>query len=116
MSISFGGIGEYAATFYNNSIAPAAAGKTAKISGNGEVSACSDNDAFAGVCVSAGAEFAAVQLRGFVKLHYSGTAPSLGYAKLSADTDGGVKADAAGGREYLVVEVDASASTVGLFL
>jgi len=115
MSISFGGIGEYAATFYNNSAAPAAAGRAAKISGSGEVSVCSDGEAFAGVCVSAGAEFAAVQLRGFVKLPYSGTAPSLGYVKLSADADGGVKA-ATGGREYLVVEVDAPVATVGLFL
>lgn len=115
MSISFGGIGEYAATFYNNSAAPAAAAKAVKISGNGEVSACSDGDAFAGVCISAGAEFAAVQLRGFVKLPYSGTAPALGFSKLLADADGGIKADTSG-REYLIVEVDTSAKAAGLFL
>lgn len=115
MSISFGGIGEYAATFYNDSSAPAIAGKLVKISGNGEVSACSEGEVFAGACISAGTEFAAVQLRGFVKLPYSGTAPNLGFSKLSADADGGIKADSTG-REYLVVEVDTSASIAGLFL
>mgnify|MGYP000862496032 FL=1 len=115
MSISFGGIGEYAATFHNSSSAPAVAGKAVKISGNGEVSACSAGDNIAGVCISAGAQFAAVQLRGFVKLPYSGAAPNLGYCRLSADSGGGVKTDSSG-REYLVVEVDTSAKTAGLFL
>lgn len=115
MSISFGGIGEYAATFYNNSAAPAIAGGPVKISGEGEVSACSGGEGFAGVCISAGTEFAAVQLRGFIKLPYSGTAPDLGFSKLSADASGGIKADSAG-REYLVVEIDASAMAAGLFL
>lgn len=115
MSISFGGIGEYAATFHNSEALPAAAGKAVKISGNGEVSACSAGDNIAGVCISAGAQFAAVQLRGFVKLPYSGTSPTLGFVKLSADGSGGIKADS-NGREYLVVEVDTSAKTAGLFL
>jgi len=115
MSISFGGIGEYAATFYNSPDAPAAAGRAVKISGNGEVSLCSAGDGFAGVCISAGPQFAAVQLRGFVKLPYSGAAPSLGFCRLSADGSGGVKADSSG-REHLIVEVDSTAKTVGLFL
>lgn len=90
-------------------------GGPVKISGEGEVSACSGGEGFAGVCISAGTEFAAVQLRGFIKLPYSGTAPDLGFSKLSADASGGIKADSAG-REYLVVEIDASAMAAGLFL
>ena len=44
------------------------------------------------------------------------TAPSVGYATLGADGDGGVKSVTSGGRGCLIVHVDATAKTLGLFL
>ena len=52
---------------------------------------------------------------GYVELHYTGAAPTVGYAALAADGSGGVKV-LEDGREYLVVSVDTEAQTVGLFL
>ena len=47
---------------------------------------------------------------------YSGdSVPALGWTGLSADGSGGVKA-AAGGRSYLVVDVDESGKTVTFVL
>ena len=43
-------------------------------------------------------------------IYYTGTAPSLGWANLSADGNGGVKVDTAG-NNYLVVAVDTAAKT-----
>ena len=116
MKVSFGGIGESVATFYNNASSGAAPGGVAKISANGEVAACANGNAFCGVCVSSDDNFAAVQISGFVTLPYAGTAPARGYVKLSAAGSREVKADASAGREYLVIEVDTVAKTVGFIL
>ena len=58
---------------------------------------------------------AGVTMGGYVELHYTGAAPTVGYTALAADGSGGVKV-LEGGREYLVVSVDTEAQTVGLFL
>ena len=114
--ISFGGIGENVVSFYNGGAIAAAKGKTVKMTGNGQVAQCADGDKFCGVAVGGDAEFTAVQTAGFVTAAYSGTAPAVGYAALLADADGGVKVAAAGGREYLVVEVNTIDKTVGIML
>lgn len=58
---------------------------------------------------------AAVQLKGFAEVPYTGAAPQLGFTSLVADGTGGVKvADA--GLPCLVVHVDTEASTLGLYL
>ena len=49
--------------------------------------------------------YAGVQVKGFVKTPYSGTAPALGYTALAADGNGGVKA-APSGPLRLVLELD----------
>ena len=115
MKVSFGGIGESVATFYNSEFEGAAAGDFVKLSGNGEVAACANGNAVCGLCISADDNFAAVQIGGFVKAVYSGAAPALGYAKLSAAGGNVVKADLSG-RDYLVIEFDTSAKTVGFIL
>jgi len=115
VKVSFEGVGESVATFYNGSSAAASAGVPVKMSGNGEVSACSDGDRFFGVALSCDADFAAVQTAGYVELDYTGTAPAVGYAKLAANGSGGVKAAETGG-EFLIAEVDSTNKILGLML
>ena len=92
------------------------AGKPCKISANGTVSACSEDDAFCGVAKQVRGGLAGVQMHGYVELAYTGTtAPTVGWCGLSADGAGGVQKDA-DGRAYLVAKVDTTAGTVGLFL
>lgn len=115
MSISYEGIGQWAATFTCDR---AAEGEVVKISGNGTVSACADGEAFCGVVLSRGRDGAAcaVALGGMVSVSYSGvSAPALGWTSLCADGTGGVKADGSG-RSCLVVDVDESAKRVSFAL
>ena len=56
-----------------------------------------------------------MQVKGFVKTPYSGTAPALGYTALAADGNGGVKA-ASSGPLRLVLELDTTKKTVGFCL
>lgn len=111
MKVSFGGIGETVATFYNNSTSAAISGEPVKVSGNGEVSRCASGDRFCGIAISAEESFVSVQTGGFVTMPYSGTAPALGYVKLVADGAGGVKTGTSGS-EYLIVGVDSADSGV----
>lgn len=110
MSISFEGIGQWAATF---SCAEVRQGEVVKVSGNGSVGAAGAGEDFCGQVISLGkgGDACAVQLGGFVTVDYSGTAPVIGWCGLVADGDGGVKAGEAG-RKYLVVEVDSAAGAV----
>ncbi|WP_295583054.1 hypothetical protein [uncultured Oscillibacter sp.] len=115
MRVSYEGIGQWAATF---TCAQAAEGEVVKISGSGAVSPCGDGDGFCGMVVSVGRDggACAVALGGMVTAGYSGdSVPALGWTGLSADGSGGVKA-AAGGRSYLVVDVDESGKTVTFVL
>jgi hypothetical protein len=52
-----------------------------------------------------GKGLAAVQVGGFAKVAYSGTTPSLGFAKLASDGNGGVAVNS-NGQEYLVMALD----------
>ena len=115
MGISFEGIGQMAVTFKNGAETGELQGQVVKISGSGAVSPCAKGERFMGLALHADEESAAVQIRGFIRLAYSGAAPSLGYTKLSADGSGGIQADTAG-TEYLVVETDETGKTVSLFL
>ena len=112
MSVSFMGFNEGVLTF--EAVSGVAAGKPVVISGNGKVQAVSSG-AFCGICLNVREGFAAVQLSGYVKVPFSGSL-SVGYQKIGADSSGKVKADATNGREYLVVDVDAAAGTVGIIL
>lgn len=135
MTVSFEGIGENVVTFYNAGESAAEIGYPVKMSGNGTVCKADDGEAFVGIARAADADFAAVQTGGYIKAAYTGTAPETGFVHLVADGAGGVLADAglietvnvAGtdydttakryhGAEYLVVDVDAAAGTVGFIL
>ena len=111
MNVSFEGIGQWCATFACNG--EVAEDQMVKVSGDGEVKACADGDAFCGKVTAIGRDnkACAVALGGVVKASYTGTAPAAGWANLSADGNGGVKTDSAG-KSYLVVDVDTAASKV----
>jgi hypothetical protein len=115
MKVSFEGMGEKAMTFLNSKVSPAVGGKTVKVAAADTVSACADGDRFAGFCIDADSELATVKARGFVTAAYTGTAPVPGFVNLVSDAAGGVKVSASGG-EYLAVEVDTAAKTVGFIM
>lgn len=112
MAITFGAIGKQYVTFASDD---AAEGQVCKMSANGTVTACDEDDAFIGVVESIRGGFASVVLNGYVELPYSGTAPDLGYAILAADDAGGV-AEAEAGRTCLIVTIDSTNGTLGMFL
>ena len=112
MAVSFQGFHETAATFDVSGTINE--GAPVKLSGNGEVSACSAGDAFCGVALAVRESFATVQLGGYAIVSSTGTAPTVGYNDLAADGAGGVKV-LEGGRSLLVVEVFTD-GTVGIML
>ena len=128
MSVSFGGMGEFIATFKTNGVV--AAGNPVKMQGNGTVQACSNGDRFCGIAIAVADDgYATVQLGGYVKATYSGSAFSVGHAYAVAASDGKVKADAGTdigtdpdtitkytGSEVLVIDVDTTAKTVGFIM
>ena len=115
MKISFDAIGEKYVTFLAGS--GAAKGQVCKVSANDTVSGCAAGEAFCGVVAEVRDGCAAVVMGGYVEVPFSDeTAPSAGYATLGADGDGGVKSVTSGGRGCLIVHVDATAITLGLFL
>ena len=71
-----------------------AEGAVCKLSGSSMVKGCSDGDAFHGLVqkIYPGKVCGAV-VRGVVRVAYTGTTPTAGWAKLVADSSGGVKID-----------------------
>lgn len=113
MEIGLKGYGENAATFAaEEGVQP---NMPVKMSANGTVGACKAGEVPCGLVLSVRGGYGAVQLAGYVTLPYSGTAPAVGYAKISADGTGGVKLDEAG-RTVLVTDVDTAAKTCGFLL
>ncbi len=118
MSISFSGIRDQA-TFTASSLTfDTDEGKVCKVTANQTAGLCSDGDRFHGVIetIERDNAYCVVRKTGYVTLDYSGTDPTAGIVKLSADASGGVKVDATNGIEYLVVDVDTSNNKVTLFL
>ena len=110
MKISFEEIGNWAATFACSDVSE---GDMVKVSASGTVSACAASDAFCGVAaaVGHGKDACSVILGGLVTAPYTGTAPAVGFSKLSADGNGGVQADTSGSPS-LVVAVNTADQTV----
>ena len=106
--ISFEDIGSVVATFLADS--GVKGGQVVKLTGNGQVGPCSAGDAFCGVALEPRKGGAAVQVKGFVTVPYTGEL-TLGWATLAADGSGGVKANATG-VTALVVSVDGESSAV----
>lgn len=112
MKVSFEGIGEQVVSFAANGEVK---GAFVKLSANGTVAACSAAENFMGFCINAEDGFADVMTHGYITCPYTGTAPVVGYSQLTADTAGKVKT-AQTGREYLVLDVDTAAKTVGFIM
>lgn len=112
MKVSLNGYGESVTTFEaGNGVM---AGCPVKMAGNGIVGLCAANAAFCGIALNVRNGLAAVQLRGYYKLKYSGTGMLVGMQKLGAIGD---KVEVVStGRECLVVEVDRTNSTCGIIL
>ena len=103
--VSFEEIGAVTATFLaKEDVVP---GQVVKITDDGQVGACSDNDAFCGLALSNRKGFAGV--KGVLTLPISGSV-SLGQVILAADGTGKVKT-ASTGVTALVVSVDDAAHT-----
>lgn len=108
MSVSFGGFNENTATF--KATEDIAKNSFVRMSESNTVAACTGGEAFIGIARECDGGYAGVQLSGTVKAAYSGSAPAVGYTKLSGDGDKVNVSDS--GREYLVVAVDETANTV----
>ena len=110
--VSFNGIGQWCATFLGENIPE---GSVVKVSEAQTVAACSAGEPFCGVAVAGRDGACSVQVGGFVTVHYSETAPTVGFTGLSADGSGGVKSDESGVKRW-VVETDETAQTVTVLL
>ena len=115
MSVAFDGMDNLVVTFRCSGTVEA--GSPVILSANDTVADGGTGKVPIGVLLQKRGNYAAVQIRGYVTLPYTGTsAPAAGWGKLAADAAGGVAVAATGGREYLIVNVDTAAKTVGLFL
>lgn len=106
-NLSFDGIGAVVATFAADE--GVKGGQVVKMTGNGQVGPCSDNDKFCGVALEPRAGIAGVQVKGFMTVTGSGL--SVGVATLAADSAGGVKS-AAEGVSATVVSVNEDGTAV----
>ena len=105
MSVSFEGVGQVCATFLGGKLTE---GEVVKVTENGTVGACAADDGFCGVAICCKDDACTVQVRGFVTVGCSGTAPGMGWRTLAADGKGGVNC--------LVADVDAAVKTVTMML
>lgn len=85
---SFEDIGAVAATFAAGD--GVKGGRVVKVSDNGTVAACADGEAFCGVAMEPRKGGAAVQVKGFMTVPYTGSL-ALGWGELTADGQGGVR-------------------------
>lgn len=113
MNVAFHGIGQTMATFRVEEALEKE--QVVKVTENGTVGPCREGEAFCGVALPGRGDLAAVVLRGFVTLPYSGAAPALGRVTLAADGQGGVMAGDSG-VSALVVEVDTDNLTAVIYL
>lgn len=102
MNTCYDGIGYLAVTVPAGTCG---AGQVCMMNTAGQADACSSGGRFMGVCDEVRKGLAAVQVGGFAKVKYSGSAPALGFAKLAADGAGGVCVSSSG-QEHLVVALD----------
>lgn len=113
MSVAFCGTAEVVLSFEAGTTLTA--GYPVALSGNNQVSNAADAAVPMGIALHERCGIAAVQVKGYVELPYSSTAPTLGWSALVSNGAGGVKT-AAGGLSCLVINVDTVAKTVGLYL
>lgn len=113
MAISFDSIGQECVTVTsNNTISE---NIPCKFSSSRTVSACADGNAIHGICIRQEGSLVTLQIKGFVTLPYSGSAPTVGFCSLAAAASGKVK-KLENAKEYLVVDVNTTNSTVTFLL
>ena len=115
MSVAFNGIDNQVVTFQAGT---AAAGNPVTMEANDTVKTAPGGTAPVGILLNKRSGHGAVQIKGFVQVNYSGSAPALGWNSLVADGSGGLRLAASGesGRSCLVVNLNTADKTMGLFL
>ncbi len=116
--ISVKGIGEILLTLKKNGIITAGTheGMAAKIPANKEVAVGTADTPLAGKIKAINGDEITVQIAGIMELPYTGTAPTVGtYAKLECGAGGAVQVDVTNGKEFLVLDVDATNSKVTIW-
>ena len=113
MKLSYQEIGQVCASFWAEP--GMRTGDLCKVAGNGTVGACAKNDVFHGVAAMAHNDMAAVVLRGFITVKYTGAAPAVGDCVLSAASASEVQVSETG-RHCLVVSVDTENREVSILL
>ena len=113
MTTNFNGFNEKVLTFECDT--KITAGTPVKLTANGKIAVAGAGDRFIGTCVYTRCGYAAVQVEGYVTLPYTSTAPTINFAKLVADGNGGVKADT-NGSEVVAICVDTNAKTIGFIM
>lgn len=114
MSIKFNGIRNTIVTFKANGAI--AENTPVRPSANHTVAPSTSGTAFIGVTINQSKNLVGVQVQGYFELPYSSTVPSVGFTRLAADGNGGVKIDTANGRECAIVFVDEVNKTVGFLI
>ena len=111
MNVNFKGFNENVLTFIADS-GLTETGVPVKVIDDGTVAKCGGNENFCGICVGLRDGYAAVQVAGYAEFPAAAKI-TVGYQTLAANSSGKVAANA-NGREYLVV--DADATRVGIIL
>ena len=116
MSVAFDGMDNLVVTFRCSGTVEA--GSPVILSANDTVADGGTGKAPIGVLLQKRGNYAAVQIRGYVTLPYTGTAPALGWQELMTNGSQGLRTVTTGeaGKACLVVRVDEETSTLGLFL
>ena len=110
--ISFEGIGEVMATIYMTDSVEV--GKVVRSLENDWVRGCSDGDLFCGVAVKRNGYVGSMQVKGFVRVPYTGDL-KLGWKFLVANDGGGVR-EGTDGVRALVIQVDEDNGTAVICL
>lgn len=113
MSVAFHGTSELILSFEAGQTVTA--GHPQAMSANNTVSNAPDGAKPVGIALHVRNEIAAVKMKGYLELTYSGAAPTLGWNGFVSDGTGGLRVDA-GGLSCLVIHVDTAARRVGLYL
>ena len=103
--ISFEEIGELTVTFH--ALEGVKAGQAVKVAADSTVGPCAAGERICGAAVWAEDGYAAVQMKGFISIPYTG-AVAPGWQKLAADGKGGLTVNESGS-EYLVISADSAA-------
>ncbi len=91
-------------------------GQPVTINSNSSVTKAPIDTKFCGFVSAIDGKNTSVTVAGYVKVRYTGTAPTHGYCNLSSNGSTGVKIDDTNGRLLLVVGVDTTNKTIEILL